>query len=573
MNDEPSNNPAARTRELVSRAVAAFQGEHLYSRTGAPTKDLRARLRHLAAVWLIGIVALTATTWICFRLEPTPSTTSLAFIVVIAILSLSGSPVSSLLFSIAAFASLNYFFYEPKFSLQVGSSEDILTLVAFLITALIINGLVRTAGHLGSRHRELTRLLAELANSEQRYKSLFDNMPIALLQLDSGELPQMLGRLRADGVTDLGAYLDANPDFLHRALDAFTVQQVNEQAVRMLGAQNPEQLLRPIRELLHIKEDTFRRAVVSRFQGLPLYQEETLLTTPDGRELNILFTAARLGLANAPGLGLVAIMDITERVRAQEKLQEIQAEFAHAARVSMLGELAASIGHELNQPLAAIAASGEASLRWLDRPQPDVAEVRSLAQRINADARRAADIIKRVRAMAAKKEPERAPIALDEVVSETLEFLRHEIRTRDVDVSYRANPVSRTILGDRTQLQQVMANLAVNAMQAMAGADVGKRKLIITISADDPLSQRCTVEDSGPGIPAEHLPRLFESFFTTKEGGMGMGLAICRSIIEAHGGRIEADNESVHGGARLSFTLPITDGTSSAATRPAPHHS
>ena len=364
----------------------------------------------------------------------------------------------------------------------------------------------------------------------------------------------MLGRLRAEGVTDLNAHLEQNPDLQNRALDAFLVQHVNEQAIKMLGAQDSEQLHRSVRHVLQIRADTYRRTLVSRYNGEPVFQEETTLRTLDGRDLHVLFTAARLNSPNTPALGLVAIADITERVLAQESLQDVQAEFAHAARVSMLGELVASIGHELNQPLAAIAAGGEASLRWLDRPQPDVAEVRSLAERINADARRASDIIGRIRSMASKNEPERRPIVLNDVVAETLEFLRHEIQTRGVDVSHRRGRGSQTILGDRTQLQQVLANLTVNAMQAMARAGAGK--IVITVNTDDPSAQRCTVEDSGPGIPPEHLPRMFESFFTTKEGGMGMGLPICRSIIEAHGGRIEADNNSAHGGARLSFTLP-----------------
>jgi signal transduction histidine kinase len=222
----------------------------------------------------------------------------------------------------------------------------------------------------------------------------------------------------------------------------------------------------------------------------------------------------------------------------------------------MLGELTASIAHELNQPLTAIIINGEVGLRWLGRQTPDLAEVRDLTTRMIADARRAADIITRIRAMAVRREPEQTLVSLDELIRETLLFLQHEVQSRAVMVSHYPAPAAPKVLADRTQLQQVIVNLAVNAMQATAQAGSRDRKITIRITIPDPASLRCAVEDSGPGIQQEHFSRLFESFFTTRDSGMGMGLSVCRSIIEAHGGRITADNESVHGGARLSFTLP-----------------
>jgi C4-dicarboxylate-specific signal transduction histidine kinase len=251
-----------------------------------------------------------------------------------------------------------------------------------------------------------------------------------------------------------------------------------------------------------------------------------------------------------------AVMDITERVRAREMLQRVQADFAHAARMSMLGELTASIAHEVNQPLAAIAINGEVALRLLNRSEPDLGDVRELAKSVVADARRAADVIARVRAMATRQAPEQTLLSLDEVIRDALQFLRHEVQSHGLTVTHHSNPAAPKMLGDRTQLQQVFVNLMVNAIHAMTPMGAARRTLVVRTTLSDPHTLCCTLEDGGPGIDPEHLDHLFDSFFTTKDGGMGLGLPISRSIIEAHGGHIRADNESVYGGARFSCTFP-----------------
>ena len=299
----------------------------------------------------------------------------------------------------------------------------------------------------------------------------------------------------------------------------------------------------------------------ARYRGEQEYQEETKLTTFDGRVVQGLFTSAFPPALSELGMSVNSFVDATDKIKAREMLQQVQADFAHAARVSVLGELTASIAHEVNQPLAAIATSGEASLRWLARPEPDIEEVRALTKRVIADARRASEIIGRIRSMAARRAPEQTLLSLDDVIQEALLFLDHEVQLRGVTVSHRPASAAPKVLADRTQLQQVVVNLAVNAMQAIELAGGTKRKIIVRTFAADPTTVCCSVEDSGPGIEPRHLARLFESFFTTKETGMGMGLPICRSVIEAHGGRISADNESAHGGARFFFTLPVAGTT------------
>jgi PAS domain S-box-containing protein len=256
-----------------------------------------------------------------------------------------------------------------------------------------------------------------------------------------------------------------------------------------------------------------------------------------------------------------AAQDVTQRRLSEEALGKARSELAHVSRVTSLGVLSASIAHEINQPLAAIITNGETSLRWLARAEPDVEKARELTRRVVADARRAAEIIDRIRAMATRRAPQQMLLSLDDVVRESMIFLRHELQSRGISVAFDFAPNLPCVVGDRTQLQQVVVNLTVNAVQAVGQSEDARPGILIRTMPGDPEMACCHVEDSGPGIDPTHLPHLFDSFFTTKDSGMGMGLPISRSIIEAHGGHIRADNDSALGGARFSFALP-TNGAS-----------
>ena len=249
------------------------------------------------------------------------------------------------------------------------------------------------------------------------------------------------------------------------------------------------------------------------------------------------------------------VVDMHDWKQAQEKLRDMQAELAQMTRVMTMGQLTASIAHEVNQPLTAIAANGESSLHWLTQDTPDIEKIRMLTKRVVGDARRASEIIGRIRDMASQRAPEQKPLSIDDVVNESLSFLRHELQEKGIIVSLDLTRELPQIVGDRTQLQQVIVNLTINAAQAMTQLAPADRRISVGTTLSDPETVCCSIEDSGPGIDPEHLPRLFDSFFTTKDTGMGMGLAICQSILEAHGGRIRADNNSALGGARFSFDL------------------
>jgi C4-dicarboxylate-specific signal transduction histidine kinase len=395
-----------------------------------------------------------------------------------------------------------------------------------------------------------------LRNSEQRYRHLFQLMPIALWQLNATKLIELFKGLRAEGVTELGPYIDQHPHFLEQLMDAVTIEEVNQRTVEMFGARDASEVLGSMIRFAQMHPDAFRRGLESRWRGEPTHQEETKMATLDGRVIDVVMTATRPGLATDPDMSLVGIIDVTERVRGREMLQRVQADFAHAARVSLLGELAASIAHELNQPLAAIAMNGEVGMRLLNHSDPNLAEVRELTECVVNDARRAAEVIARVRTMATGRPPEQTLLSLDEVIREVLLFLRHEVETHGLLVTHHPHLAAPAVLGDRTQLQQVLVNLTVNAIQAMEPMASARPTLVIRTTLSDPCTVCCTFEDSGPGIKPEHLDHLFDSFFTTKNAGMGLGLAISRSIIEAHGGFLRVDNKSALGGARFSIILP-----------------
>lgn len=391
---------------------------------------------------------------------------------------------------------------------------------------------------------------------EDRFRMLIHHTPTPLWYVDARGAGEVFERLRAEGVTDIAAYLDAHPDLVEIAKDIVLVTEINRAAVALFGAASATDLIQPVRYLFAATPEMAKRVMVALFEGRRNYVEQARMATFDGRVRDVVFSVTYPAPPEHLDTTFITIEDITDRLRTEAQLRRLQADFAHAARVSMLGELATSIAHEVNQPLAAIVTNAETSLRWLAREEPNLAKARELIARVAANAQRANDIIQRVRSMAAKHEPERLALDLAEVVDEALHFVRHDLDARGITLlRIDAEPLP-PVIGDRVQLQQVVVNLLVNSIQAITQADAQARRIELKIDVAGAEAVTLSVHDTGPGVAEPDLDCVFDGFFTTKDTGMGIGLAICQSIITEHGGEIGVTNHPA-GGAVFRVSLPV----------------
>jgi len=249
------------------------------------------------------------------------------------------------------------------------------------------------------------------------------------------------------------------------------------------------------------------------------------------------------------------LAEMAERRRAEDAYYEAQAELAHVTRLSALGELAASISHEVNQPLAAVVTNADACLIWLSNEPPNLEEARAAVDSIAQQGTRASEIVRKIRAMFTKATPEKTSVQVNDLIREVGAIMQTEASRSEVTIETDLLTELPPALGDRTQLQQVMVNLIQNGIEAMSGIADRPRRLLIRSEMQDPDCLLISVRDSGIGINAKDVKRIFDAFFTTKAQGTGMGLSISRSIIEAHGGRLWASANSDYG-VTLQFTLP-----------------
>jgi predicted ATPase/signal transduction histidine kinase/GAF domain-containing protein len=302
------------------------------------------------------------------------------------------------------------------------------------------------------------------------------------------------------------------------------------------------------------ERDVVRRVLDAAIKEKKDFDSEYRLVMPDGRVKHVHATGRAVNTGNLDFVG--AVRDITERTLAEEALRQALTDLARMSRVTTMGELTASLAHEITQPITGAVANANACLRWLDRDKPDLDEVRAAVVRIVGDGKRAAQIISRIRTQFEKGDLNREVFAVSEIIRETVGLLRGEAARYNISVQTELANDLPPVLGDRVQLQQVAMNLIVNSFEAMRDVD-GIREMIIRSKRAENQQILVSVSDTGTGVPPQLAAHIFDPFFTTKPHGTGMGLRISRSIVESHGGRLWV--EGVPGrGATFQFTLPAT---------------
>ncbi len=339
----------------------------------------------------------------------------------------------------------------------------------------------------------------------------------------------------------------------------YQVRHVGPQIVRLLGYPL-EDWYREGFWTARLHPDDRERVLGATAEAVRLGKERELeyrLISAAGREIWVHDSIAVPGaISDTPTIRGVMI-DVTARKTAEDEALRLRDQLARVARVTLLGELAAAIAHEINQPLCAIVSNAQAAQRFLTGNVPDPAEVNATLRDIANDGQRASEVIGRIRTLLQKGQPARTRFDLNEAIRDVVALMRHQLARKGIDLSCDLAEDLPPVFGDRVQLQQVVLNLLVNAVDALGQAETGERKLSLRSARDERRTAVVSVRDSGPRVAAEHFEHIFDALFTTKPDGMGIGLTISRSIVEAHGGRIWADPDA--DGATFHFTLPLAE--------------
>nr|WP_315380553.1 ATP-binding protein [uncultured Sphingomonas sp.] len=394
---------------------------------------------------------------------------------------------------------------------------------------------------------------AALTKEQVRNSSLFELSSISFAEMDFGATLPILEDLRRAGVRDLRAYFADHPDELAHCLGLARTTRVNTALARLMGyADLAELAAKPPGENAEDGPDVQLQQLEMIFAGETTLNGHTVLIGKGGLRIPVYFSVSALG----DGLHLSSLVDLTERERIEELRRGAQAELARANRIAALGAYSASIAHELNQPVASLLMDARTGLRTLQGGTPNPELAARVLERINQAAQRIAAIITRARDTIVSGDRPAELVDLCALAAELRELLDRQLRAVRATLEVTCAAGTPAVLADRVNLQQVLVNLVSNAADALRDIGGARRILVSVQAVAEGVEVR--VEDTGPGIAEAHLDKLFQPFFTTKAGGIGMGLQICRSIVDGMGGRLDAGNRP-EGGAWFRFVLAAAD--------------
>jgi PAS domain S-box-containing protein len=381
---------------------------------------------------------------------------------------------------------------------------------------------------LGSQIGQFTKRTAAVDELQLRV-SMLQNIPVAAWSVTPDGTPDIVNQAWFEYTGQTPEYVNSHPDAWMATLHPEDRERASESYWG--GIRSGRGFTMEVR-FFRARDETYRwhlnRAVPVR--------------DPEGNMLRLVGTST----------------DVHDWRQAQEALRNTQTELAHMTRVMTMGELTASIAHEVNQPLGAIVTSAAAGARWLATKPPQLDKARRALERIANDGKRAAEVIRRIRALMKRQAPRKEWLDINETILEVIELAQYQLRRSEILLETRLGHDLPLVRCDRVQLQQVLLNLIINAVEAMSGIKERPRELAIVSVSDGPDSVSVEVRDSGTGLDPEHAPHLFEPFYTTKAEGLGIGLSISRSILEAHGGRLSAAANAPHGTV-FSFSLPVNE--------------
>src|SRR5277367_670076 len=377
------------------------------------------------------------------------------------------------------------------------------------------------------------------------------------LQFAGAVLDLTKSREREVESTGLAAIVSSSDDaIISKTLDGNIVSW-NAGATNIFGYEATEMIGQSIFRLIPPELQEEEKRILTRLrQGERVLHYETDRIAKDGRRIEVSMSVSPLVDKSGKVVGAAKVArDVTASRRAEAELQQVRTELARVARVTTLGELTAAIAHEVNQPLTGLVSSGNACLRWLAGDMPNLKAARESVERMISAGSRAGEVIRRIRALVGKAPPLQDRLNINDAITEVIALIRGEIQRNRISLRTKLSTDVPLVLGDRIQLQQVILNLILNAMEAMSDVNPQPRELSVSSAKDGPSGALVSVQDSGTGLDGTVLDRLFEAFYTTKAHGMGIGLAVSRTIIQAHGGRLWAA-PNVPQGAIFQFTLP-----------------